>query len=255
MYPLIAQNPGFFGIHYRSVVINCRKSVYFHILKQSEIISVLFLFRLFPLQQKLELLSLLALLSLQSPDSAVLFIARYLGVGLVMQEEHSLLLDGLQSVFNEFCGDPQTREEELALLRHVLVFISVNTQIPSLSLKGETKRVLEESISLLEELIESTTILSDSPIDLLDTSENELLDLCKRWASGIRCSEEDRRRGDILVEEYVRQKGIRTEGGGVILFNEERCVLSLGDLPEIVFSSVNSYLVKARSLSFSALVP
>ena len=41
----------------------------------------------------------------------------------------------------------------------------------------------------------------------------------------------------------------------MILFNEERCVLSLGDLPEIVFSSVNSYLVKARSLSFSALVP
>ena len=169
------------------------------------------------------------------------------------QAEHSPFFDGLQSVFGEWSGDQQTGDEELALLRHVLVFISVNTQIPSLSLREEAKHVLVESITLLEELIESTTILSDSPIDLLDTSENELLDLCKRRMSGEQCSEEERRQGDILVEEYVRTKGIRAEGGGVILFNEKRCVLSLGDLPEMVFSSVNSYLVKAKSLSFSAL--
>ena len=214
----------------------------------------MFLFRLFSLQQKLELLSLLALLGVQSPDSAVLFIARYLGVGSVLPAEQSLLSEGFKSVFNEFCGDQQTGDEELALLRHVLVFISVNSQIPSLSLKKETRHVLKDTINLLDELIESACILSDSPIELLNTSENELLDLCRRWISGNSCSEEERKRGDVLVEEYVRQKGIRTESGGVILFNEQRCILSLGDLPENVFSSVNSYLVKAKSLSFSAMV-
>ena len=209
------------------------------------------MFSTLSIAQKLQLLSLLSLIAVQSPSAVIHFLSCYMGVRVAKK---SVLSECCETEWRELACPQQIGDEELALLRHILLFVFVNSQISTLSLDKEERLLLNECMSLLEELIESTLILGDSPMSPLNSGESELFALCRRTLSGARCTEEEVKRGDLLVTQYVQQDGLRTGNGGAILFHGQNCVLSLGDLPELAYLSVNSYLVKAKSISYSALV-
>ena len=235
--PLIDRFQGFFEYHYHTILRNCRKAFFFYVLKDTEIPTVLVFFRILSKPLRLSLLALLGLVSAFENEGVVHFLKAFLECGMA---EKTALSAKSERVMKEEATTGLS-DEELSVVTHVVIQVCVNglCHLSHLSSDGETK--LAECAGFLVELMESIALLSDSPLHCDAAVEGVLRD-CVAW---VKDREEEAKKRVVC---YCKSHSLRVGNGGVVDFCEQRCVLSLGDLPASFYQRVNEFLLQFASL-------
>ena len=170
--PLIDRNQVIFEYQYHSLSINVRKSFFFNIVQNTAIPEILMIlstiqlrsdyFRKYSyIETKLDYLRLLAVTSLLNPSSTIQLLHQYLGCSEINMNE---IAKCTNSIFREWKQSTPIEDEEINVIQAVVCMLILNSQMKELQLFESDWTKLLDCIHVLLGLIETLSLVVDSPI-------------------------------------------------------------------------------------------